>query len=56
MGWDGVGWGWEVQEGRDICVLVADSRCCMVEVNTILQSNDPPILKSFFKVHRGEDA
>ena len=52
MGLVGVGWEWEVQEGRAICVLVADSRCCMVEVNTILQSNDPPILKSFFKVQR----
>ena len=26
----------EVQEGGDICVLVADSHCCMPEANTIL--------------------
>ena len=24
------------QEGGDICVLVADSHCCMPEANTIL--------------------
>ena len=48
--------GWEGQEGKDICVLVADSQCCMAEANTILQSNYPPILKSFFKVHREKES
>ena len=24
------------QEGVDVCILVADSCCCMVEANTIL--------------------
>ena len=28
--------GREVQEGGDICTLMADSRCCMAEANTIL--------------------
>ena len=27
------------QEGRDICILMADSRCCMAEAKRILQSN-----------------
>ena len=35
----------EVQEGRDICVLVADSCCCMGDANTILKSNYPPTKK-----------
>ena len=31
----GVGWdGREVQEGVDICILTADSPCCMAETNT----------------------
>ena len=29
----------EAQEGRDICVLVADSLCCTAETNTTLQSS-----------------
>ena len=33
MGWGSEG---EVQEGRDLCVLMADSHCCMAEANTIL--------------------
>ena len=33
--WRG-GMGWEVQEGGDICLLMADSFECMVETNTIL--------------------
>ena len=42
MLWDdlegGMGWGCggEVQEGGDVCVLVADSHCCMEGANTIL--------------------
>ena len=35
-GWDGVGGGREVQEGGDICILKADSCCCMAGANTIL--------------------
>ena len=40
-GWGGV-WG-EVQEGGDICTLIADSCCRMTESNTILKSNYLPI-------------
>ena len=36
QGWDGVRGGGEVQEGGDIRVPEADSRCCMAEANTIL--------------------
>ena len=36
QGWDGVRGRGEVQEGGDTCVLVADSRFCMEEANTIL--------------------
>ena len=35
-GWEAMRGSGEVQEGRDICVLVADSCCCMEEANTIL--------------------
>ena len=35
-GWGGVGSGREVQEGGDICILMADSCYCMVETNTTL--------------------
>ena len=28
--------GGKVQEGRDICILTADSLCCIAETNTIL--------------------
>ena len=35
VGWGG-GLGGEIQEGRDICVLTADSHCCMAETNTTL--------------------
>ena len=34
-GWDEGEWG-KVEEGGDICVLVDDSCCCMVDANTIL--------------------
>ena len=40
MGWGSEG---EVQEGRDLCVLMADSHCCMAEANTMFESNYPPI-------------
>ena len=46
-GWDGVGGGREVQEGGDICDLMADSRHCMAEANTILESNYSPINNKF---------
>ena len=32
-GWDGT---WQVQEGGDICILTADSCCCIAETNTTL--------------------
>ena len=33
-GWNRVGGGREVQEGEDICILMADSRC-VAETNTL---------------------
>ena len=33
-GWDGVAGGREVQEGRDVCIHMADSCCCMTETRT----------------------
>ena len=38
-GGDGVGVGQEVREGGYISLPVADSCCCMAEVNTTLYSN-----------------
>ena len=35
-GWDRMGSGREVQEGGDICILMADSHFCMAEINTML--------------------
>ena len=35
-GWGGVGDRREVQDGGDICILVADSHCCMAETKTTL--------------------
>ena len=34
----GMGWGKgrEAQEGGDICIIMAELRCCMAETNTIL--------------------
>ena len=34
-GWQGVGVGREVQEGANICILMADSHCCMAEHNIV---------------------
>ena len=34
--WDGVGVGREIQEGGDICILVADSCSCLTEAKAIL--------------------
>jgi len=31
-----LGAGRKIQEGEDICILTADSRCCMAESNTTL--------------------
>ena len=36
LGWDGVGSGREIQEGGDICILMADSHGCIAETNTAL--------------------
>ena len=33
----------EAQQGGNVCILMADSCCCMAETKTILQSNYPPI-------------
>ena len=33
-GWDRVGVRGEVQAGGDVCILTADSRCYMAEINT----------------------
>lgn len=44
--------GEEVQGGGDICVLAADSRGCMAEVNTISQNNCPPITNKLQKIRR----
>ena len=35
-GWDGMGDGRETLKGRDICIPMADSCCCMAESSTIL--------------------
>ena len=35
-GWGGRRGGREVQEGGDICILMADSHCCMAETDTTL--------------------
>ena len=45
--WDGLGGTREVQEGGDICIPVADSRCCIGETNTTLYSNYPPVKNKF---------
>ena len=35
-GWDGGMGRREAEEGGDICILIADSRCCIAETNTTL--------------------
>ena len=35
----------EAHEGRDICIIMTGSHCCMAETNTKLQSNFQPIKK-----------
>ena len=35
----------EAQEGGDVCIVKADSHCCMAETNTTLEGNYPPIKK-----------
>ena len=44
-GRDGVGGGREFQEEGDMCIPMADLHGCLVETNTILQSNYPSIKK-----------
>ena len=46
-GWDGAGGGREVQEGGDMCILMADSHCCMAETNTTMESNYLSIKNKF---------
>ena len=46
-GWDGVMGGREVQEGGDICILMADSSGYMAKNNITLYSNYPPIKNKF---------
>ena len=41
----GGGRGWEVLEGGDICIPMADSCLYVAEAITILHSNYPPIKK-----------
>ena len=36
VGWDGMGQGKEVQEGGDVCILIADSLHCAAETDTSL--------------------
>ena len=36
QGWDGGVGRREVQEGRDTCIHMADSRCCMAQADTML--------------------
>ena len=36
VGWDGVEGRKEVQEGGATCILMANSRRCMTEINTTL--------------------
>ena len=47
-GWDGEGDGREVQKGRDVCILVADS-CWGLTENKILWSNYPSIKDKLIK-------
>lgn len=48
------GMGWEVQKGGDVCIPMADSRGCIVETNTILQSDYPPIKTKLIKKRMSE--
>ena len=42
-GWDGAEGEGELQEGKHVCILMADSRFCVAETNTTLESNYPPV-------------
>ena len=44
-GWDGGVGRREVQEGGDLCILMADSRCCTAET----LSSNYPLIKNKFK-------
>ena len=39
-----------VQEGGDICMLIADSLCCAAKTNTTLQSSYTPIPKNAYSL------
>ena len=43
--WDGEGSERKAQEAGDMCIPMADLHGCLVETNTILQSNYPSIKK-----------
>ena len=43
-----MGGGREDQDRGGLHVPVADSCCCVADINTILQSSYPPITKKFF--------
>lgn len=45
MGWGGGGMR---PEGGNICVHIADGRCCIAEINTTLYSNYSPIKNEKF--------
>ena len=47
--WDGVGGEKEVQEGKDICIPMADSCLGLTENSKILQSNYPSIKNKLIK-------
>ena len=55
--WGRIEWGVgkEVQEGGDMCILTADSCCCMAETNTTLYSNYPLINNKFKKKKKREE-
>ena len=49
-GWDVVGGEGEIQEGKDIRILMADSCFCVAETNTTLESNYPPVKNKVKKI------
>ena len=50
-GWDGVGGEGDIQERKDICILMADSCFCVAETNTTLESNYTPVKNKFKKIN-----
>ena len=51
-----MGCGKESPEGGDMCILMAESHCCMAEANTILYGNYLPIKKKFNKLNAVNDS